>query len=93
MRSLEDPTVVEAVAASVVERLELDVAPKEVLVIHCSLAVFCCNGSPCHWIKTSQAERVGLPLCNGLLTLKPSRTGPFLQPITDLSSYSLQVLQ
>ena len=62
MRSLEDPTVVKAVAASVMERLEPDVAPKEILVIHCSLAVSRCNGSPCHWIKTSQAERVGLPL-------------------------------
>ena len=66
-----------AVAASVVERLELDVAPIEVLVIHCSLAVSRRNDSSCHWIMTSQAERVGLPLCNGLLTIKPSRTGPF----------------
>ena len=84
MRSLEDPTVVKAVAASVVERLELDVAPQEVLVIHCSLAVSRCNGSPCHWTKTSLVERVGLPVCNDLLTLKPSRTGSFLQPIPPL---------
>lgn len=54
----------------------MDMAPQEVLVIHCSLAVSRRNGSPCHWIKTSQAERVGLSPCNDFLTIKPSRTGP-----------------
>ena len=48
------------------ECLERDVAPKEVLIIHCSLTVSRRNGSSCHWIKTSQAEKVGLPLCTSL---------------------------
>ena len=76
------------------ERLEQDVAPKEVLVIYCNLAVSRRNGSSCHWIKTSQAERVGLHLCTGLLAIKLSRTGQFCNssPITDLSTH-LQVLQ
>ena len=26
------------------------------------------NGSPCHWIKISSAEKVGLPLCNSNTT-------------------------
>ena len=43
----------------------------------CSLAVSRHNDSPCHWIKTSQARRVGLALCTGLLTIKLSRTGQF----------------
>ena len=62
-------------------------APKEVLVIHCSLAISRRNGSSCHWFKTSYAERVGLPLCTGLLTIKLSHTGQFCNssPITDLS--------
>ena len=74
------------------ERLEQDVAPKEVLVIYCSLAVFHRNGSSCHWIKTSQAERVGLPLCTGFLTIKLSRTGQFCNssPITNLSTYTFK---
>ena len=33
------------------EHLEQDMAPREVLVIHWSLAVSCCNSSSCHWIK------------------------------------------
>ena len=49
------------------ERLEQDVAPKEVLVIHCCLAVSCHNGSLCHWIKTSQA------LLNRATTSRPER--------------------
>ena len=28
-----------------------------------------CNGSPCHWVMVSSAERVGLPPCNGSSTL------------------------
>ena len=74
------------------ECLEQDVASKEVLVIHCSLAGSHHNGSLCHWIKTSQAERVGFSLCTGLLTIKLLRT--VLQLITDYwSVYThLQVL-
>ena len=70
-------------------------ALKEVLVNHCSLAVSRRNGSPCHWIKTSQAERVGLPLCTSLLTIKLSRTGQFCNssPITDLSTHTFKFLQ
>ena len=49
------------------ERLDQDKVTKEVLVIHCRLAVSSRNGSPCHWIKTSKAKREGLPLCTGLL--------------------------
>ena len=71
--SPEDPMVVKVL----LEHLEQDMAPKDVLVIHYSLAVSRHNSSSCHWIKTSQAERVGLPLCTGLLTIKLSRTGQF----------------
>ena len=54
----------------------MDVTPKQILVTHCSLVVSRCNGFPCHWIKTSKAERVSLSQCNDLLTIKSSRTVP-----------------
>ena len=44
--------------------------PKDVLVIHCSLAVSRRNVSPSHEINTSQAETVGLPPCNDFPTSK-----------------------
>ena len=59
------------------ELLEQDGAPKEVLDIHCNQAVSRRNSSSCHWIKTFQAEGMGLPLCTGLLTIKLSRTDQF----------------
>ena len=69
------------------ELLEQDVTPKEGLVTHCSLAVSCRNGSPCHWIKSFQAEKVGLPLCTGLLTIKLSRTGQFCNSSPGMQSH------
>ena len=74
------------------ERLEQDMEPKGVLVIHCSLELSRRNGSLCHRVKISQAESVGFPLCTGLLTIKLSLAGQFCNspPITDLSTHNIK---
>ena len=77
------------------ECLEQDVAPKEVLVIHCNLAVSRHNGSPSHWIKISQAEESGIATVHRSSHYKTFTHRLVLQFITDYRSLyaHLQVLR
>lgn len=66
----------------------MDVAPEEVLVIQCSMAVSSHNCPPCHWINAPQAEGMRLAQCNGFLTIKLFTHRSVLLLITDVSFHT-----